>query len=462
MTSTVRSGAMALASLASTLAFAWLPGTARAHGAPDFPISRQYNCYKNPSLPACREAIIQGGAQAIYDWNGVNQGGANGNHRAVVPDLKLCAGGQELFKGFDLSRADWPATAYSPGVDGKYEFRYNATAPHRTLNWTFFLTRDGWNPASSPLRWSDLEQVQQLGPGQMVTSGKTYTMKLDLPRRAGKHVLYSIWQRSDSPEAFYACSDVDFGGGTTPPATPSALKHIGQVQAAQDTPAGSEIRLRVFNGAGNDLETIAVALSAAATKASWLSQIAAKVNQTSGYVKIGTLQGGNVVIPGNATVMDVYLQNAGSGATYALDVLLPKAPPVNPPVNPPINTPVNTPATTSTNTAGSTAWTEGASYAAGQIVTYQGQRYRSLQAHTAWAGAGWNPASTPSLWGAMSPRQNGNAGPADVSAWTDGGSYAAGQIVHYQGRRYRCLQTHTAWTGAGWNPQAVASLWQAL
>ena len=356
-----------------TALMAALPAPALAHGAPDFPISRQYNCYKNSSLPACQAAIAYGGAQAIYDWNGVNQAAANGNHRAVVPDLKLCAGGQEKFKGFDLARADWPATAYSPGTDGKYDYRYNATAPHRSLNWTFFLTRDGWNPAASPLRWSDLEQVQQLGPSQIVTSGNTYTMKLSLPKRTGKHVLYSIWQRADSAEAFYACSDVDFGGGTTP----SELKQIGQVSAAQDLPSGSQVKLRVFNSAGNDLETIAVTLGAAAPKAAWLGQIATKANQTSSYVKVGTLQGGTVVVPSGATVMDVYLQNASSGASFAMDVILPTTP------------------------GGGTAWTEGASYAVGQIVTYGGKQYRCLQAHTAWAGAGWTPATSPTLWQPM-------------------------------------------------------------
>ncbi|MEE1782190.1 LPXTG cell wall anchor domain-containing protein [Streptomyces sp. SP17BM10] len=40
---------------------------------------------------------------------------------------------------------------------------------------------------------------------------------------ARTQLIYVIWQRSDSPEAFYACSDVVFDGtGTTPPATTAA------------------------------------------------------------------------------------------------------------------------------------------------------------------------------------------------------------------------------------------------
>jgi chitinase len=44
------------------------------------------------------------------------------------------------------------------------------------------------------------------------------------------------------------------------------------------------------------------------------------------------------------------------------------------------------------------AWAEGNSYTVGQQVTYNGRLYEALQAHTAWPGAGWNPAATPTLW----------------------------------------------------------------
>jgi chitinase len=44
------------------------------------------------------------------------------------------------------------------------------------------------------------------------------------------------------------------------------------------------------------------------------------------------------------------------------------------------------------------AWTEGPTYTVGQNVTYQGRLYRALVTHTAYAGAGWVPSTTPSLW----------------------------------------------------------------
>src|SRR5918997_3810242 len=44
------------------------------------------------------------------------------------------------------------------------------------------------------------------------------------------------------------------------------------------------------------------------------------------------------------------------------------------------------------------AWAEGNTYTAGQQATYNGRLYQALQSHTAWPGAGWNPAATPTLW----------------------------------------------------------------
>ncbi|MEU0559841.1 glycosyl hydrolase family 18 protein [Dactylosporangium maewongense] len=44
------------------------------------------------------------------------------------------------------------------------------------------------------------------------------------------------------------------------------------------------------------------------------------------------------------------------------------------------------------------AWAEGNTYTAGTQVTYGGKLYQALVTHTAYVGAGWNPASTPSLW----------------------------------------------------------------
>ncbi|WP_284699957.1 glycosyl hydrolase family 18 protein [Chitinolyticbacter albus] len=45
-----------------------------------------------------------------------------------------------------------------------------------------------------------------------------------------------------------------------------------------------------------------------------------------------------------------------------------------------------------------TAWAEGKAYAVGNQVTYNNRNYQALVAHTAYAGTGWNPAASPTLW----------------------------------------------------------------
>jgi chitodextrinase len=44
------------------------------------------------------------------------------------------------------------------------------------------------------------------------------------------------------------------------------------------------------------------------------------------------------------------------------------------------------------------SWAEGNTYNAGDSVTYNGNVYTALVAHTAYVGTGWNPVAAPSLW----------------------------------------------------------------
>ncbi|MCD4484148.1 glycosyl hydrolase family 18 protein [Chromobacterium vaccinii] len=56
-------------------------------------------------------------------------------------------------------------------------------------------------------------------------------------------------------------------------------------------------------------------------------------------------------------------------------------------------------------------WAEGASYKAGDVVAYQNANYTALTAHTAYPGANWNPAATPTLWKAGGSCSGGDPTP---------------------------------------------------
>ncbi|MEU4392467.1 lytic polysaccharide monooxygenase [Kribbella sp. NPDC023855] len=209
--------------------------SALGHGSMQSPASRTYTCFlegaESPDSAACKAAIALGGTQAVYDWNEVNIANAGGRHRELIPDGKLCSANRSKYQGFDLARADWPATTLPSG--GSHTFSYRATAAHRG-SFELYLTRPGFNPAQ-PLRWADLELFHR-ATDPPLTNG-AYQMNAVLPVRSGRHLVYSIWQRSDSQEAFYTCSDVTFG--TTPTPTPTPTPTVTPTPTPTPTPTAT-------------------------------------------------------------------------------------------------------------------------------------------------------------------------------------------------------------------------------
>ncbi|MFF4955222.1 lytic polysaccharide monooxygenase auxiliary activity family 9 protein [Streptomyces chattanoogensis] len=238
MTARRKATGLALAGIAPLALTVVTATPAAAHGSMSDPVSRVMACYaegpESPKSAACKAAVQASGAQAFYDWNGVRDGNAGGQSKTKIPDGKLCSANSAEFKGLDLPRKDWPASAMK---SGSHTFRYKATAPHRG-SFELYITKRGYDPAR-PLKWSDLEAKPfakvtdpKLTNGEYVFSGK-------VPQRSGRHLIYSIWQRSDSPEAFYTCSDVVFGkaGGTAGAGASSSTASAptdSQIEAGRD------------------------------------------------------------------------------------------------------------------------------------------------------------------------------------------------------------------------------------
>ncbi|MFI5524603.1 lytic polysaccharide monooxygenase [Streptomyces platensis] len=201
---------IALIGIAPLALTALTASPAAAHGSMTDPVSRVSACYaegpESPRSAACKAAVQAGGAQAFYDWNGVRDGEAGGRSRTRIPDGKLCSANSPEFKGLDLPRADWPS---SPMKAGGHTFHYKATAPHRG-SFELYLTKAGYDP-KKPLKWSDLgsKPFAKVNDPKLVNG--EYVFDAKVPARSGRHLIYSVWQRSDSPEAFYTCSDVVFG-----------------------------------------------------------------------------------------------------------------------------------------------------------------------------------------------------------------------------------------------------------
>ena len=263
---------------------------AYGHGSMETPLSRIYNCFlenpENPNSDACKAAVAEGGTQGLYDWNGVNQANANDMHRDIIPDGKLCGGGKDLFKGMDLARNDWPSTMIAPDQNGNFEFVFHATAPHSTDYFRFYVTKDDYDPLT-PLAWSDLEEPPFCTINEVTLENGRYRMNCPLPQnKVGKHIIYNIWQRDDSTEAFYTCIDVEFTGGS-----PVVWRSIGQVRAQQDLSVGDSVTFRLFDSVtGSDVDIITLVLQNGQSAADqWPFYLAEHVNVTSSLVKIGVL-----------------------------------------------------------------------------------------------------------------------------------------------------------------------------
>lgn len=169
----------------------------------------------------------------------------------------------------------------------------------------FYITRSGYT-GSEPLKWDDLFEFCRQG-NVPVGADKRYTLNCPLPQLTGKHVIYTTWQRSDSPEAFYTCTDVVLGDGSP---SHSQWADEGALQAHSALAADSQVSLRLFNSSGNDLETIVYTLEQDAQAAGWAFDFASAINQQSQYARIGVLD--------PATDIIAPVRNDSSNRVYTL------------------------------------------------------------------------------------------------------------------------------------------------
>ena len=405
-----------LVALVFIITFLMASQGAHAHGSMEIPVSRVYNCFlegpENPQSEACKAAVREGGTQALYDWNGVNRL-ADGRHREVIPDGKLCSAGKESHKGLDLARADWLTTTISPNQNGNFEFVFLATAPHSTDYFEFYVSKDDYDP-TQPLRWDDLEDTPFCTINEVVLENGRYRMNCPLPLdKTGGHVIYCIWQRDDSPEAFYSCSDVIFNNDTN-----TEWREIGQIRAQQDQPVGSDVIFRLFDSSFRDVETHRHTLNQGMNTAdAWPFHLAQKVNADSLLVNIGVLDSsGNVTPIQSAAGNSVYVRS-NSEFSFETDFEIPG----------------DDDDDDDNDDDDITTWEANAVYVFGDLVTHQELRYRAK-----WWTRGDEPISNPTVpW--ETPWELLDETPDDPEAgtWQSTKTYVARDIVTHAGGDYQ-------------------------
>lgn len=159
--------------VAPLLAVTLPTSTASAHGYISSPPSRQAQC---------AAGVVECGP-IKYEPQSVE--GPKG--------LQSCSGGNADYAELNDDRKNWQVTPVGSSAD----FSWSLLARHATSNWQYFVGG------------SKLAQFS----GGGVQPGPTVTHRVDFGSLTGRQKVLAVWNISDTANAFYACIDVQIGGG---------------------------------------------------------------------------------------------------------------------------------------------------------------------------------------------------------------------------------------------------------
>ncbi|WP_242902254.1 lytic polysaccharide monooxygenase auxiliary activity family 9 protein [Actinomadura terrae] len=171
-----------------------------SHGYTTSPASRSYLCGQHK---------VNNCGQVQWDPDGVE--GPKGFPKSGPRDGTICAGADGRWSPLDDQRGGtgWPATKVTSG--SAFSISWHFTAAHSTSSFRYFLTKDGWN-STQPLTRAALDStpfIQQNMGGRQPSNPTVHNGTL--PQRHGRHILLAVWDIADTENAFYQCSDLDFG-----------------------------------------------------------------------------------------------------------------------------------------------------------------------------------------------------------------------------------------------------------
>ncbi|WP_250035159.1 lytic polysaccharide monooxygenase [Paractinoplanes maris] len=172
--------ALTVAATAAALTVGVAP--ASAHGYISNPPSRQANCASG-AVANCGDIVYE--PQSVEAAKGSKQ----------------CNGGGSRFAVLNDNSRNWPAASVGQNVT----FNWVLTARHSTSTWEYFIG-------------NTLLASFNDGGAQ---PGATKSHAVNMKGLSGRQTVLARWNVADTAMAFYACVDLNIGGGgTTPPTTP--------------------------------------------------------------------------------------------------------------------------------------------------------------------------------------------------------------------------------------------------
>lgn len=204
-------------SLGVILVVLLLPSTSYAHGYIQNPSSRAYLCQQGMNVQ-CGQ--VQYEPQSLESTGSFPQSGpADGQitGAGIFPPL------------FEQSTSRWHKITLSGGAN---TFTWKLTAPHRTKEWKYYITKPTWNP-DQPLTRSSLDLIPFCSYYDGGTIPSTIvTHPCNIPTdRSGYHIILGVWEIADTGNAFYQAIDVNLvqnrpGDGNTFPLWSSSKVYV--------------------------------------------------------------------------------------------------------------------------------------------------------------------------------------------------------------------------------------------
>ncbi|MBS3049724.1 N-acetylglucosamine-binding protein GbpA [Enterobacter mori] len=301
-----------------------ISGGALAHGYVHTPESRNFMC---SDRGASAKNTDCGGLQ--YEPQSAGEFAKGFPEKGAI-DGKLMSSAQErLNTHINLQTADrWTKNKVKAG---KQDFTWAFTAAHPATKFQYYITKQGWDP-NKPLTRDSLDLVPfcEAPAGNYQPKPATgfhsdintiVTHSCELPERTGYHVVYAVWEVSDTANSFHNAIDVMYDGeneatgdGDETPIVSEWTTQVGNILPHMDLAAGDSVKLRVFTAAGerSDLSTeLAITDAQSGKKEKWSHALATKVNTERKDLRAGSKDAeGNIVATYGTNVL---YTNASSG-----------------------------------------------------------------------------------------------------------------------------------------------------
>ena len=297
---------MKLKKIALMVATLAVSSSALAHGYIEFPESRAFKCKLNKNSEC---GSVQWEPQSVEQKSGFP-------NAPTPPDGKLASGGIASFSPLDVQNENrWAKNTIRAG---KNQFKWFHTAPHKTNNWRYYITKSNWEP-NKPLTRESFEakpfcQVE----GHGAAPPKSMTHDCIVPERSGYHVIYGVWEINDTVNSFYQVVDVNFAGGEV---VDEWGTQLAGAFPERNLSQGDKVIVRFFDDSGEvrDKEIeLTIADDQKGNQTQWVYDLAEKINAVHSDIRVGVKNKEGKITPEHNVANKMYVKKGSKLKSFEL------------------------------------------------------------------------------------------------------------------------------------------------